>query len=151
MKDQNSLETLLKRVESPIEQAAALIELEAIAKGIKERISQYKAELLKVTQDLDVYSLKTGKYTITRAHRVTPRVTNFKDLKAALDEAKIPYGTKEVFDDYMSVVFKRAIEEKRELNGLEALETEYIMIRLPKEKKDSGTETPPGPEEKEWI
>ena len=144
MNTTNSLQTLLKRVETPIEQAAALLELEAIAKDIKIRIAEYKTELLKVTQDLDVYSLKTGKYTITRAHRVTPRVVDFKALKAALEKAKIPFGTKEVFDDYMGPVFKRAIEEKRELDGLEALETEYIMIRLPKEKKEPT-------EEKEWI
>ena len=128
---------LLAKANSPMEKAARLVELEATYRQIKERIIEYKEDLLKTTQEMDVLSLKTGKYTITRVKKVTPRVVDFTALKAALKKAKIPFGTKEVFDDYMSVVFKRAIEEKRELDGLEVLETEYIMVRIADKKHDS--------------
>lgn len=134
---QNTVVDLLKvEANTPMEKAEQLIHLEAIERGIREKITRYKADLLKVTQDLDVLQLKTGKYTISRCKRITPRVADFEALKASLDKAQIPYGTKEVFADYMGPVFKQAIETGRELDGLEGTETEYVMVRLPKKKEE---------------
>lgn len=125
---------LLVNANSPMEKAAALVELETLHKKVKDKIAIYKADLLKITQDLDVYTLKTGSYTITRAKRITPQIIDFETLKLSLKKEDIPFDVKEVFADYMTEVFKTAIEEKRPLDGLGILETEYIMIRVSKEK-----------------
>ena len=115
---------------SPMQKMEKLMELQNIVKKLKPQIDELKADLLKVTQDLDVYTLKTGQYTLSRAERITPQVINFKLLKESLDKAEIPYMTEEVFTDQMTLVFKQAIKEKRELEGLESLTTEYISVRI---------------------
>ena len=120
---------------SPMQKVEKLMEYQAIIKDLKPKIDELKADLLKITQDLDVYTLKTGRYTISRAKKITPKVINFKQLKESLDKAQIPYITEEVFAEQMKLVFKQAIEEKRELEGLEGLVTEYISIRI-KESKE---------------
>ena len=117
---------------SPIEKAGQIVQLEAISRGINEKIKQYKADLLKLTQEQDVYMLKTGKYTISRAKRVTPRVIDFETLKESLEKARVPYETKEVFADEMSLVFREAVKQGKKFDGLEAQETEYISIRIAK-------------------
>ena len=119
---------------SPMQKVEKLMEYQAIVKDLKPKIDELKADLLKVTQDLDVYTLKTGRYTISRVKKITPRVIDFKTLKNSLDKAEIPYITEEVFAEQMKVVFKQAIEEKRELEGLEGLITEFISIRIREEK-----------------
>jgi len=119
-----------KTPDSPIAKANRLLELQTIYKKIKPEIDELKADLLRTTQELDVYTLKTGDYTISRAKRVTPRVTNFEALKEDLESREIEVYTEEVFAPQMDVVFKQAINQGTKLNGLDALETEYISIRL---------------------
>lgn len=119
---------------SPMAKARRLIELQNIVKKIKPEIDSLKADLLKVTQDLGVLTLKTDEYTISRAKRITPEVVDFEAVEKSLKEQHIPYGTKVVFADYMSVTFKKLIEDKREIDGLEAKETEYITVRIREEK-----------------
>ena len=108
------------------------MKLQAIMKEIKPEIDELKADLLKITQDLDVLSLKTGEYTISRAKRITPKIEDYEMLKKSLTEAGLEVYTQEVFAPQMDVVFKQAIEEGRELKGLDSLVTEYITIRLAK-------------------
>lgn len=120
---------------SPMQKAERLVKLSTLLKQVKEAHDQLRAELLTVTQELDVYTLKTGSYMITRACRVTPSVDDYEELKKSLDKAGIEYGTKEVFADYMSDVFKQAIKEKKELPGLSSKSTEYVSIRVKEEKK----------------
>ena len=119
---------------SPMQKMAKLIELQTIVKDLKPQIDELKADLLKVTQDLNVYTLKTGEYTLSRAKKITPQVVDFQTLKKSLEEADIPYMTEEVFSEQMNVVFKQAIEEKKDLAGLEAKETEYITVRITKKE-----------------
>lgn len=115
--------------------AARLVELQAVMKEIKPEIDSLKADLLKITQELDVLTLKTGNYTISRARRITPRVTDFKTLKEQLEDAHIPYQTVEAFSKNMEPVFKKMIEDKTVIEGLEGTETEYISIRLAKKEE----------------
>ena len=121
--------------QSPMEKAKKLMELQKIVKNLKPIIDELRSDLLKVTQDLGVLTLKTELYTISRSKRVTPEVVDFKLLKQSLIDNKIPFGTQEVFADYMSVSFKKLIEDKREMPGLEGKETEYISVRI-REKED---------------
>ena len=116
----------------PVDKVKRLMKLQAIMKEIKPEIDELKADLLKITQDLDVLSLKTGEYTISRAKRITPKIEDYEMLKKSLTEAGLEVYTQEVFAPQMDVVFKQAIEEGRELKGLDSLVTEYITIRLAK-------------------
>ena len=122
---------LVKNANSPMEKAQKIVELTKIIKDAKAIVDEYKIDLLKVTQEMDVLTLKTGSYTISRAKRITPRVTDFKTLKESLDKENIPYEVEEAFTPQMDLVFKNLVKEDRKLDGLEALETEYIMIRTP--------------------
>lgn len=122
------------KANSPMEKAQKIVELTDIVKKAKAIIDEYKAELLKITQEMDVITLKTGTYTITRAKRITPKVISFKVLKESLEKENIPYETEEAFTPQMDVVFKNLVKENRTLDGLEALSTEYISIRTPETK-----------------
>ncbi len=114
----------------PIDKIKQLAVFEAEYKKIKESRDRLREELLQLTQELDVYTLKTGDYTITRGKRVTPQVTNYKLLRRSLDEAKIPYEVHETFTPQMTAVFREVVRMGKELDGLEATETEYVSIRV---------------------
>lgn len=111
------------------QKAERLLKLTELKKQVETAYNALRDELLKSTQELDVYTLKTGSYTLTRATRVTPQVTDYTKLKETLEKENIPYTTKEVFGDEMTEVFKLAIKEGRVLDGLESKVTEYITIR----------------------
>ena len=116
-----------------MEKAQHLVELEGVVKRAKAIIDQYREELLEETKRLDVLSLKTGTYTISRVKKLLPKVTDFQTLKKALEKENIPYSTVEVFADHMKLTFKQLAEEGRAIEGLEIAESEYIMVRINKE------------------
>jgi hypothetical protein len=128
---------------SPMMKAAKLVELGNAKKilmtqleAITMEMQPLKDDLLKITQDLDVLSLKTGSYTISRAIRITPQVEDFKTLKASLEKAGVPILTEEAFSPQMDVVFKEALKEGREFEGLGKKETQYIAVRVATKKED---------------
>lgn len=121
---------------SPMAKAARLFELQTLLKEIKPEIDALKLDLLNVMQSLDVQTLKTGTYTLSKAKRITPRIEDFETLKKSLTEQQIPFETVETFAPFMTDVFKRAVEEGRKLDGLDALETEYVSIRVAKKEED---------------
>lgn len=116
-----------------IEKAEELIMLEKAYKEIKQKLDQYRADLLEETKRMNVLSLKTEAYTISRVKKTLPRVLNVPALRKALEQENIPYETQEVFSDHMTPVFKQLIEDGRSLDGLSAIESEYITIRVHKE------------------
>lgn len=121
---------LTQNPNSPAVKAKKLMELQTLYKEIKPQIDELKAELLQVMQEQDVLTLKTGTYTLSRAKRITPQVVDFKILKDSLEKAEIEVITEEVFAPQMDVVFKQAIEEGREFEGLESKVTEYVSVRI---------------------
>lgn len=130
-----SIDILKKgKISTPMKKAERLIYLQSIQKQIKPEIEALKADLLDATQKLGVLTLKTDKYTISRAKKITPEVVDFQALKKALKKNKIPFGTQEVFADYMKETFKKLIAEEREMDGLEGKETEYIIVRVKETK-----------------
>lgn len=127
---------------SPMQKAARMIELrkkvdqlKAEIEPLQQEIDLYKGDLLKITQDLDVLTLKTGDYTISRAIRVTPQIIDFKELKEDLIDKDIPFETEEVFTPQTMEMFKEAIKQGKKLNGLEEKETQYISVRIAKDKE----------------
>lgn len=127
---------------SPMMKAAKLVELGVIAKELREKLALitdemqvYKDDLLKITQDLDVLSLKTGSYTISRAIRITPQVEDFVKLKVSLEKAGVPVMVVEAFAPQMDEVFKEALKEGKEFDGLGKRETQYIAVRISDKKE----------------
>ena len=114
----------------PIAKIKRLVELDKQYDAIKKERDLLREQLLVATQQLDVLTLKTGEYTISRAKRLTPRVTGYETLKKSLDTANIPYETYETFTPQMTVLFKQIIKEGKKLDGLEISTVEYISIRV---------------------
>ena len=136
---------LITKPNSPMQKAAKLVTLGAKAKELREELAKVtdemqplKDDLLKITQDLDVLTLKTGSYTISRATRITPQVEDFKLLKQSLKKAEVPFVTQEVFAPQMEEVFKEALKENREFVGLGKKETQYISVRVNIKKEENG-------------
>ena len=127
---------LVTKKNSPAEKAKQLMELQRVYNEIKPQILALKADLLQIMQDQDVLTLKTGTYTLSRAKRITPFVAEFDLLKKSLDSAEIPYETEEVFTAQMDVMFRKAIDEGRDLPGLESKVTEYVAVRVKSERKE---------------
>lgn len=130
---------------SPMQKAARLVELRTEEKKLRDKLAllveemqPYKDDLLKVTQDLDVLTLKTGSYTISRAIRISPQVEDYETLKASLEKAGVPVLVHETFMPQMDEVFKEALKEGREFEGLGKKETQYIAVRVTSKKEESG-------------
>ena len=119
----------------PIDKITQFAEIELQYKTLKEKREQLRIELLKAMQGFDLYTMKTGKYTLYRGKRLTPHVVDFNVLKAGLEAENIPYETEEVFHPRMNLVFRMLAKDKRELEGLEVAETEYVAIKT-KGKED---------------
>jgi hypothetical protein len=116
---------------SPQEKATQLVELMALQKQIAPKIQTLKEDLLHAMQENgEITGFKTKSYTITLAKRTTPQVINYKALKKSLEDAGIEVITEEVFAPQMDLVFKQAIEEGREFEGLESKVTEYVSVRV---------------------
>lgn len=128
----NKLQT---RKTLPVDKARRLMELQALMKELKIEADELKADLLKTTQQLDVYTLKTGEYTISRVKKITPHVEDFETLKKALEEAEIEVYTEETFSPVMDVVFKQILADGKNIDGLEGKVTEFISIRLARKEE----------------
>jgi uncharacterized coiled-coil DUF342 family protein len=129
---------LIEKAKLPIEDVDRFMELTEKAKDLRDQLKEvndemvkYRDELLRTTQELDVYTLKTGDYTISRVVRITPVVEDFNALRATLEAESIPFETEEVFKN-MDSLFKEAIKQDRELSGLGKRETQYISVRVNK-------------------
>ena len=129
---------LTQNPNSPAVKAKKLMELQTIYKELKPQIDELKADLLQIMQEQDVLTLKTGTYTLSRAKRITPQVIDFKTLKASLEQANIDVLTEEVFAPQMDIVFKQAIEEGKQFDGLESKTTEYVSVRIKEPKVEGG-------------
>lgn len=115
-----------------IRKVSKLVELEKQLKIYKEQVAEIKEELLDTMQKNDVLTLKTGEYTISRAKRVTPQVEDYEKLKKSLDKEDIPYEVVEAFAPHMTETFKQIVKMGKQLDGLEAKETEYVSVRIAK-------------------
>lgn len=121
-----------------LELAQNIVKLEALKKEVAGRLEEMRSRLLVQLQEQDVMQIKTGSYTISKARRITTKVTDqikaIEFLKPRLGEANVM--TKLVLDmDYMKPVLDGIIEEGGTIDGVEQLVTEYPIVRLAKEKK----------------
>src|SRR3990167_2979208 len=120
----------------PIDKITQFAEIELQYKTLKEKREQLRTELLKAMQGFDLYTMKTGKYTLYRGKRLTPHVVDFNALKAGLEVENIPYETEEVFHPRMNLVFRQIAKNNNiKLEGLEIISTEYVAIRTKGDEK----------------
>ena len=111
----------------PSEAVEEVIHLEQTKRGLDERLKTLRAGLLEETKRMDVISLKTGKYTLTRATRTTIRVVDDAEVKEELEKMGHQVITKEVVDmDFMKPLVKANVDK---LDGATKTETEYLTIR----------------------
>ena len=113
----------------PIDKIKQFAEIELQYKTIKEKREQLRAELLTAMQGFDLYTMKTGQYTLYRGKRLTPHVTDFNALEASLKAENIPYATEVVFTPQSYYAFREALKRNMKLDGLEVDETEYVAIK----------------------
>jgi len=121
---------------TPFQKAARFYEVEKVYKKLKLERDTLKADLLKMTQDLGVLTLKTDIYVLSRIKKITPQIESYRTLKASLEAENIPIVLEEHFAPQMLILFKELIKEGRELDGLGKLETEYIQVRLATKKEE---------------
>lgn len=115
---------------SPVVMSDQLLKLETLKKETERRIKALKSDLLNQMRQNDVLTLKTGKYTISRSNRATPVIHDHQLVKQELEAAGHQVLTKEVIDmNYMKPLVMKFVPD-----GSEIRETEYISIRITKDK-----------------
>ena len=116
----------------PMEMAEQLMKLEKLKKDVDARLSDLKRELLATMQDLDVLTLKTGSYTLSRKTWSRVSVTDDKEAEKALAKMGVPVETKMVINmDLMKVPIRNlVVNEGKEIDGIKRQETEYVTVRF---------------------
>lgn len=132
-----AIETIEQKELSPIEMAKNLVTIEKEIEQLEEQKETLRKALLGVMQEQDVYSLKTGNYTLSRVAKITPKVLSVERLKQQLDKRNIPYYTQEVFAPSMNKVFTELAKKDPEIKdfglpGLAIKETEYVRVLVTK-------------------
>ncbi|RKY72543.1 MAG: hypothetical protein DRP97_00485 [Candidatus Latescibacterota bacterium] len=128
----NLIEPVVIEQLKPFEIAEQVVKLQSVKKEVDSRLKEMKASLLETTKSLDVLTLKTGSYTISRATRSTVKVLDKKALSKELESmnVEVVYG---MDMDYMKPVVKKLVDD---LDNAEVNETEYVSIRINKKKED---------------
>ncbi len=118
---------------TPAQMVSRYSKVLALKKKIDDEYKQLRAELLEVTKESGVVSLKTEDYTLTRQSRTTVKVTNHKAAISALEDREVPVTTKVVLDDdYMKPIYKKMLEEGEVIPGIDSFTTEFVTIRMKK-------------------
>lgn len=127
--------------QTPAEQAAQLLKLQKLKKEVDARVKELNALLLYEMQQQGVLTLKTEKYTISRAKRTTVSVVDHQELAEDLvRKTTIEPKWVTVLDEITINAAKLAMKAGMSLDGVESKETEYVMVRLPKEQKEQKEE-----------
>jgi hypothetical protein len=119
-----------------MEMAAQMVKLETLKKDVEARLRVIKQELLTTMQDLDVLTLKTGSYTLTRRMWKKAMVNDDEAAIKALEAMGVPTETKVVLDmGLMKIPVDNLLNEGKEIDGIELRETPYVSVRLAKDTK----------------
>lgn len=118
---------------SPMEAARSLVDIELQLKDLEAQKKLLKQQLMHVMKQHDTFSLRTGRYTISRVQKPYLKVLSVERLKTELEKRDIPYYTVEAFADSMQEVFKTLAKRAQDpIPGLDYHETEYVMIKVNK-------------------
>jgi hypothetical protein len=130
----NMTELVKKQSLIPAEMAEQIIKLTNLKKEVASKLDDLKAELLRITQENDVYTLKTGQYTISRGHRDTVNILDHKSAFDYLIERDIPAETVTRLSPETESLVKGMVKKGTPVNGASLQQTEYISVRVAKEK-----------------
>lgn len=120
----------------PAEMSEKIVKLEQIKKEVDYQLKLLKESLLEEMKSLDVLQLKTGQMTIFRASRKTVSVEDDEKAIAACEELNIPVVKRMMLDmEYMKKPIIESITNGCFIDGVELKETEYVSVRLTKEKE----------------
>jgi hypothetical protein len=118
---------------APIKAAEKIVELERAKDKIESSLAVLRSRLLEVTKENDVLTLKTGQYTIMRKQLRRIKVLNDDEAGKFLESKGVPVETRVVLDmRYMKPVIQNY---QGEIPGIEKTLTEYVSVRLAKEKE----------------
>ena len=110
--------------------AEKIIKLEQLKKDITAQLDELKAQLLEFTQANDVYTLKTGSYTISRGKRQTVAILDHQAAAQWLFDNGIEPHMVETLAVSDQAQIKEFIKKGKQVNGCTNKETEYISIRV---------------------
>jgi hypothetical protein len=118
---------------SPNQKAERFLKLSELRKRVNDEYNFIRSELLEQTQKLGIKQLKTDNYTISRANRTTVNVFDHELAGSELEKLgyTIKYQTK-ISDLSMPTV--KEVAKDRDIKGVEKNETEYVVVRINKEK-----------------
>jgi len=114
-----------------VDEAGEIIKLEKLKREIDERLRGARSALLKRMQEHDIYSLKTGSYTLSRKEYNRVKILDDHALGRDLEERGVPVETKVVLDmDVMKVPIRTLLDSGEEIDGAALTKTEYVSVRL---------------------
>ncbi len=128
-----SLTTVPVQDLAPAQMASQLVKLKELAKTVKERIATLDALLLEEMKRLDVLTIKTASYTLTRATRSTLRIDNEDEVVQALTQKGLEVTWDKKFSEQTTNTIKLLVRTEI-VEGAHLDETPYISIRLPSKK-----------------
>lgn len=117
----------------PAEIAEKVIKLTELKKQITEQLDELKAQLLEFTQANDVYTLKTGSYTISRGKRQTITILDHKAAFDSLSELFNEPTMIEVLSPSDQKMVSDLVKKGKQIKGTTHQTTEYISIKVAKE------------------
>ena len=124
------LQTTGKQI-TPMEAAKQMVKLEKLKKEVDVKLRDLKQYLLVTMKDLDVLTLKTGTYTLSRRTWKKAMVQDDDKAIAFLEKAQIPVETKTVLDmDFMKTPLDNLMKDGVQVDGVEYKETEYVLSNL---------------------
>ena len=119
---------------TPSQEAQQLVKLQVLEKDIKARIDASRLRLLKIMQDNDVLSLKTGEYTLFRTKRLTTTIVDQKQAIQCLKDMNVEVVTEVVLSDVMKLTYKGLIEQGKDIDGIATSNSEYVSVRVNNKK-----------------
>lgn len=118
---------------SPNQKAERFLKLSELRKKINEEYDLIRSELLEETQRLGIKQLKTDNYTISRANRTTVNVFDHELAGSELEKLGYTIKYQKKISD-LSMPTVKEVAKDREIEGIEKNETEYVVVRINKEK-----------------
>jgi hypothetical protein len=118
----------------PSERVIKIIKLKALKKKLEIAIKEHEQAILQVMESSDVRKLETGDWILTRFPVTRTKVVNHALAITALKAMSVPVETQEVLHECMASVYKKMIEEGKEIDGIESSTSYQLRTTARKEK-----------------
>jgi hypothetical protein len=119
----------------PAQIAEKIIKLEQLKKDVASQLDALKSELLEFTRSNDVYTLKTGTYTISRCKRQTVNVYDPSSVKEWGLLNGYDLHTTYTLTPESEKVVKDLVKKGIVVPNTSLQESEYLTVRIAKVNK----------------